>query len=1226
MVADLEAIVDAAGLERFTLLGVSQSCAVSVAYAARHPERITGLILYGGYAKGWRARGGDPVLLAQNEALTSLIRDGWGQDKPILRQIFTAQMLPGATPEQMAWYNELQRRTVHPEEAARFNDVFGDIDVSDLLERVTAPTLVIHARRDLAVPFQAGVELARGISGAEFVELDSSNHVLLAEEPDFARFVDAVRSFVARTGNAAAQPVTGPTRKQITGLCVEIISPLQSLADASLEQTMQVLDPMIDLARETAERHGGRVVASNEFSLTAIWGAPVAIEDHALRACRAALALKSSIEAASGGQVRVRIGLDTGEAIIRPDRNEGRGRFEAVSNVVRRAGQLAAALRRPAVAVTCATRELAGGAMKVEKLDGALASSPGLGERVYELLAENRALCRWHLRSGQGLTRLVGRATELAMLSECWQRAREGQGQLVGIVADPGVGKSRLSHEFLASKALRNSTVLECGALEFDSNVALQLIRTMLQSLFGVDEATEPPEAAATVSRSLRKLGAGADLEPALRFALKLPENDERWMSLDAPDRIAAVGEAVRAVLQLECRRRPVALLVEDLHWTDAESEGILNQVIDGMSAQRLLVIATYRPEYVHGWSQKSLFRQVRLGILSTQETDAFLGTLIGSDPSVAHLRPLLSEKSDGTPLFLEEMVRMLAETGRLVGEPGAFRAPEAIGELQIPPSVKPVIAARIDRLREDDRRVLQIAAVIGKDVPKPILRALSGLDETAFGAALSRLNETEFLFELQSYPEVEYTFKHALTHDVAYESLLTEDRRRLHASALRLMQRLYDGQADLQAERLADHALKAEAWSEAADYLLAATDRALDLAAYSKAAHFLDHAARAVDMLEPTPERIAQAIDIRCRLRPALEGIGRFRDALRRLDEAEALAGELGDATRLQHVVLHKSYAYSTHGQVEQAVVDADRLKVLAIASGDERYAAEADLAAAQGLIFRHRAGEVAERLAPHDASFTGPWRMARFGLLGTRSVFYLGYTLMSAALCGDLARARAAAVAMNDVVRESGRPIDRYAGATHEAVLHIVAGPTQAYEQELAAVAEECRVRAPLPFLSVLLSRLGHVRLLCRGPDEACETLNEAMRLATETDMPHMYNYASVIHACAESQANGPEALPSLERALVLARSWEDPWMEVLALRSLADVTPPAEGLSTLDRAEAVAVAQGFRPELARIAVARAELLETTDSTAAGEVLGKARMLFAEIGLEFDACVVAA
>ena len=199
MVSDLESVADASGIDVFALLGVSQSCAVSVAYAIRHPERVSHLILYGGYAKGWRRRG-DQQEIDTHEAMTTLIREGWGKDNPAFRQMFTEAFIPGASRQQMAWFNKLQKETASPVNASRLHYAFGDLDVSPLLEQVHVPTLVLHARNDAAVPFAQGKALAAGILGARFIDLNSANHILLEDEPAFAEFLREVRSFISGSG------------------------------------------------------------------------------------------------------------------------------------------------------------------------------------------------------------------------------------------------------------------------------------------------------------------------------------------------------------------------------------------------------------------------------------------------------------------------------------------------------------------------------------------------------------------------------------------------------------------------------------------------------------------------------------------------------------------------------------------------------------------------------------------------------------------------------------------------------------------------------------------------------------------------------------------------------------------------------------------------------------------------------------------------------------------
>ena len=1203
MVADLEAIVDAAALDTFTLLGVSQGCAVSVEYAVRHPEKVRALILYGGYARGWRRRPGRTEA-SQREAMLDMTMAGWGQDDPSFRQVFTSLFIPGATPEQMNWYNELQRVTTSPKNAARLQEAFADIDVTARLPQVGVPTMVLHARGDLVVPFEEGQLLAHSITGARFVPFDTANHILLETEPSFDLFLSELRAFIARPGHAAPMEPgveADQSRKQITALSAEIISPLQSLDSTDPEQAMRVLDPLFETACQTVARHGGTVTATNDYELTAVWGAPTSTEDHAFRACRAALDLKIVVEKQSEGQARVRAALDTGDAVIRPQRLPGAGGFETVGNVMRRAGQLNRSLRRNMIAITARTKQAAGGYMKSERMDSSEAVAIARGERAYELLSENRALSRWHLRANQGLTRLIGRDMEWMQLRQAWRRAREGQGQLVGIVADAGVGKSRLAHEFLDWETVKRFTVVECGGLQFDANVSYGVVRTLLRNLLGIDERAGDSQARELVLRHLEDIGADKDLFHPITFALDLPATDRSWAERAATDKAAAVKDAVAAILQLQCRRQPVALLVEDLHWIDAESEAVLNRIIDGMAGQRLLVLGTYRPEYRHGWASKGLFQQIRLAPLGSEECGDFLMELLGDDPSVGHLRPLLADRSDGTPLFLEEMVRALAETGQIVGEPGHYQATDYVADLQVPANVKPIIAARIDRLPPADRRVIQIAAVIGKEVPWRILEALTGLPEKDLDGAIARLSDVELLFELQSYPDREYTFKHALTHDVAYESLVSNDRMALHARALKAMEEAYAHDLDRNIEKLASHALRAEDWDAAAKYLLAAVDRALDRSAFAKAARFLEHAVKAADTLPRTGDNIARSIDIRTRMRPAFEGINQSDKAIAALAEAEKLAAEQNDRERLCHVLLHQSYALSTHGRLDEAIEAADRLKEIAGSIGSERYAAEADLAAAQGHIYRAEAHKALARLAGHERHFTEEWRYERFGQLGTRSVFFMGHRATAHAYLGAFDKALADCAECADVVARTGRPIDRYAAAYHESIVRILRGPDPADAQAVSRMADESRERAPFPFFPWLQSIAGHMEL-CQGRlDQAQDRLTTAAEFAERSAMPQFTHYARALLAIAKSRAEGPEALDDLESALQNTRAFGDAWVELLILEAMADVCIPEQALEILAQADARIEASGICAERPRIEDLRAAALADIDPAGA-------------------------
>jgi pimeloyl-ACP methyl ester carboxylesterase/DNA-binding SARP family transcriptional activator len=388
MVADLEAVVDAAQLDRFALLGISQGCAISIAYAVKHPERVSHLILCGGYAQGWRARG-DQDDIARHAAMQTLMRQGWGKDNPAFRHLFTALVVPEAKHQQMDWLDELQRKTVSPDSAARLYEIFANIDVSALLHQVTTPTLVFHARVDQTVPHECGRVISDNISEARFVTLESNNHILLAREPAFVRLLDEVRRFTAHDEQPSAPAKTSDLnveRKHVTVLSVDIVNPLHAFSSVDPELILRQIDPLLESTFQIIETNGGIISASGESGITAVFGAlPASEEHHAMSACQAALVVKSTLELQSQGSIRVRAGLDTGEAIVRRRRRGGAEQIEVTGGAVRTAAKLAQALRRGAVAVTDRTRAAAVGLTDVVRLSRSDLLRFDRDEQAYEL-------------------------------------------------------------------------------------------------------------------------------------------------------------------------------------------------------------------------------------------------------------------------------------------------------------------------------------------------------------------------------------------------------------------------------------------------------------------------------------------------------------------------------------------------------------------------------------------------------------------------------------------------------------------------------------------------------------------------------------------------------------------------------------------------------------------------------------------------------------------------
>jgi tetratricopeptide (TPR) repeat protein len=379
-----------------------------------------------------------------------------------------------------------------------------------------------------------------------------------------------------------------------------------------------------------------------------------------------------------------------------------------------------------------------------------------------------------------------------------------------------------------------------------------------------------------------------------------VPTDDPQWEALDPPQRRRQTLDSVKRLLLRESQQQPALVVFEDLHWIDSETQALLDALVESLPTARMFLLVNYRPEYQPPWGSRTSYTQLRLDPLTPDHAEELLGALLGTDAALEPLKRTLIERTEGNPFFLEESVRTLVETGALAGERGAYRMARPLPSIQVPATVQAVLAARIDRLRPEDKTLLQTASVIGKDVPLALLRAMVELPESELHAAIGRLQAAEFLYEASLFPDPEYTFKHALTHDVAYGSLLQDRRRALHGRIVATIERLYPGRLTEHVERLAHHAFRGDLWEKAVTYLRQAGAKALARSATREAAAYLEQALTALNHLPETRETREQAIDVRFDLRDAFVPLAEFRRLEAYLREAEALALSLDDQRRL--------------------------------------------------------------------------------------------------------------------------------------------------------------------------------------------------------------------------------------------------------------------------------------------------------------------------------------
>jgi class 3 adenylate cyclase/tetratricopeptide (TPR) repeat protein len=714
-------------------------------------------------------------------------------------------------------------------------------------------------------------------------------------------------------------------RKQVTVMFADLKGSMELLAERDPEDARRILDPVLECMMEAVHRYEGTVNQVMGDGIMALFGAPVAHEDHATRAGYAALrmmenlgSLSEDLERRVGVPVQIRIGLNSGEVVVRTIGNDLRMDYSAVGQTTHLAHRMEQLAMPGAILVTEAFTRLTEGYLHFKPLG--LIPVKGLPDptEVFELVGAEPIRTRFQAASSRGLTRFVGRDDETQLLHEALDQAAAHSGQVVAVIGEPGVGKSRLFHEIVRSPRTRGWLVLETGSVSHGQMIAWMPVRHLLRSYFQLDDRAAPVDIREQVTTRLAALDSSLhDILPAVLGLLDLPVEDPAWEALDPEQRRQATLDGLRRLLVWQSHVRPLLLIFENLHWLDAETQTFLNRLVDGLRGTRILLLVNYRPEYNHGWASKTYYSQIRLDPLPSNHAEEFLGTLLGDAPDLLPLKTLLIERTQGYPFFLEESTRTLIEAKVVVGQRGAFHLAKEVSSVRVPATVQAVVGARIDRLNPGDKRLLQIAAVIGREFSLPLLQAVVGTGEGDLDAGLARLQAAEFLYETSLFPEIEYTFKHVLTRDVAYNSMLLDRRRALHARILSAIERLSGDRAAGEVEHLAAHAFLGEVWEKALVYLRQAGTKALDRSANREAVAFFEQALTALDHLPEGRAATEESIDIRLDLRRALVPLAERSRIFDHMQTAEVLAQAIADRRRLSWVaygVAH--FHYLSHDQ----------------------------------------------------------------------------------------------------------------------------------------------------------------------------------------------------------------------------------------------------------------------------------------------------------------------
>jgi tetratricopeptide (TPR) repeat protein len=660
--------------------------------------------------------------------------------------------------------------------------------------------------------------------------------------------------------------------------------------------------------------------------------------------------------------------------------------------------------------------------------------------------------------------------------------------------------------------------------------------------------------------------------------------------TLDPPQRRRRTLEALKRLLLRESQVQRLVVVCENLHWIDTETQAFLDSLVDSLPTARILLLVNYRPEYQHTWGSKTYYTQLRLDPLPPTSAQTLLQALLGDDAGLAPLKRVLIERTEGNPFFLEESVRTLAESQVLVGEPGAYRLARAPMTIQVPATVQAVLAARIDRLPAEDKILLQTAAVIGKDVPFPLLQAIAELPEAALRGALTHLQAAEFLYEASLFPELEYTFKHALTQEVAYGSLLQERRRALHARIVEAIERLYPDRVDEQVERLAYHTLRGEVWGKALAYFRQAGAKAVARSAHREAVGCFEQALLALQHLPEHQDTWEQAIDLRFNLRNALLPLGAHRQIFDHLHAAQTLAEALHDERRLGRACAYLAEYFRMTGDSAHAAESGERALALATALGD--FALEVMATFFVGTAY-HALGDyrrAVDCFRRNVASLTGELIRERFGMTGLPAVMSRTWLVSCLADLGAF---------------DEGTPRGEEAVRMAEAVDHPFS-LTQAYFalgtlylrkgdlHQAIPVLERglglCQVANILTWLPTVAAALGYAYTLAGHVAEALPLLQQAA--AQDTSRGISAGHARWVTYLSEAYlltGHMAEATSLAQSALAFARDRKARGNEAYALRLLGEIHAHQDPLeveaaeAAYRQALALAEELGMRPLLA-------------------------------------------
>jgi class 3 adenylate cyclase/predicted ATPase len=724
-------------------------------------------------------------------------------------------------------------------------------------------------------------------------------------------------------------------RKTVTALFADIKGSTELMRDLDPEEARAIIDPVLHLMMDAVHRYDGYVAQSTGDGIFALFGAPIAHEDHPQRALHAALAMQQELgqhseKLRSQGRppLEVRIGINTGEVVVRAIHTGGHTEYTPVGHVTNLASRMQTIAPAGRIVVSEDTRRLVEDYFELHPLGPTVVKGVDTPINVYEVLGAGPLHGHFEVAARRGLTGFVGRERELSELRRALELAMSGHGQIAAIVAEAGTGKSRLVYEFKTTLPAV-CKLLEAYSMSHGKASAWLPVIELLHTYFGIEGVDDPPTRRKKLSASLATLEpALSDTLPYLLGLLGIQDVPDPLAQMDPQIRRRRTLEAIRRIILRESLKQPIVVIFEDLHWIDGETQALLDLLVDSIAGARILLLANYRPEYRHEWSGKSHYTQLRLDPLGGESAAAMLTALLGDGAELGTIKRLIAERTGGNPFFIEEMVQALFDEGALMRN-GAMKVVRPLSPLRLPPTVQGLLASRIDRLSAAQKGLLQTLAVIGREVPFGLIEQVVDIERATLERTLAELRAAEFIYEQPALADIEYVFKHALTQEVAYNSLLVERRKLLHERAGRALESMFAEQLDDHLGDLAHHYSRGDNLTKAVEYLGRAGQQALQRSAYADAISSLSAGLNLLQRLPDSPERIQQELPLQLAVGSALIAVKGFAapEVERAYTRAWELCERVGEAPELFRSLLSLCGMQLARGKVRTADQLAEQL-----------------------------------------------------------------------------------------------------------------------------------------------------------------------------------------------------------------------------------------------------------------------------------------------------------